>query len=289
MSILQKTARRVRHLPVLKNADWLWDAVRWQYRRLLAAGGNGVKVMVGGIAPVRIPSEFIGSSWDTFEPEAVAAFHAWVSGNPDCLILDAGSSIGIFSAIALFANPSCRVVAFDSDLASLAAALRMCSHASGQRLEVVNCLLTDSAGTVVLSDAVSDTRDALKDFDGTSTQYICLTDAGIDSIPLYRIDDLLPDGVGCRKVLLKCDVEGAELLVLRGAEGLLRRDKPTLLVSVHPPALPSYGHSPADVRSFLTALGYSIRVLAIDHEEHWWCEHSCCANYWYCLKTPVCC
>ena len=37
-------------------------------------------------------------------------------------------------------------------------------------------------------------------------------------------------------------------------------------------ALPGYGHSVLAVRQLLEALGYSIRILAIDYEEHWWCQ-----------------
>jgi hypothetical protein len=57
-----------------------------------------------------------------------------------------------------------------------------------------------------------------------------------------------------------------------GGEALLRRVRPDLLLSVHPPALPGYGHSKAEVEAFLRRLGYDIRCLAVDHEEHWWCE-----------------
>ena len=75
-----------------------------------------------------------------------------------------------------------------------------------------------------------------------------------------------------RPILLKCDVEGAEVLVLLGAEQFLQRTMPSLLISVHPLALPEYGHSVADVRNFLEKLNYSVSVIAVDHEEHWWCE-----------------
>jgi hypothetical protein len=63
-----------------------------------------------------------------------------------------------------------------------------------------------------------------------------------------------------------------ELLVLLGGEALLRRSRPEILISVHPAALPSYGHSKVEIEAFLQNLGYEIRCLAVDHEEHWWCE-----------------
>jgi len=75
--------------------------------------------------------------------------------------------------------------------------------------------------------------------------------------------------------LIKCDVEGAELLVLRGAHKLLARSAPDILLSVHPRALETeYGGSIIDLRNFLHAAGYEVRLLAVDHEEHWWCSRA---------------
>ena len=43
--------------------------------------------------------------------------------------------------------------------------------------------------------------------------------------------------------LIKIDVEGAELSVLRGASTILSKHKPALIVAVHPPLLPSGGEN----------------------------------------------
>ncbi len=61
--------------------------------------------------------------------------------------------------------------------------------------------------------------------------------------------------------------------MLEGARRLLQRNAPPLLLSVHPPALPFYGGTVDAVRNFLVELGYEIDILAVDHEEHWWCMH----------------
>jgi FkbM family methyltransferase len=58
--------------------------------------------------------------------------------------------------------------------------------------------------------------------------------------------------------LVKIDVEGAELAVLRGAERLLTTRHPKLIVAVHPPWMPK-GQAAADVVNFLDKHGYSIR------------------------------
>jgi hypothetical protein len=75
-----------------------------------------------------------------------------------------------------------------------------------------------------------------------------------------------------RPCLVKCDVEGAEQIVLAGAAELMRQCKPTLLISVHPPYLPRFGGSVDAIRQLLTDRGYAIEIIGIDHEEHWLCQ-----------------
>lgn len=217
-------------------------------------------------------------AWETHEPEAIAVFADWLRTHPEGVLLDIGSSLGIFSAVGLFANSRVDVVAFDSDLSSLAAVKRLCQHASPSRLRLVSGLLTDGPpGTATLSDAVQATDKALTDArvtgDVGTTRFVCLNDPAASGIPHYRLDDLVDAATfGDRPILIKCDVEGAEMRVLTGAEQFLRTARPSLLLSVHPPALAEYGHSAHDVEALLAGLGYDIRVVAVDHEEHWWCQ-----------------
>jgi FkbM family methyltransferase len=70
----------------------------------------------------------------------------------------------------------------------------------------------------------------------------------------YRDYGAIPD-------LVKIDVEGAELLVLRGAEELLKRHHPRLIVGIHPYWLPK-GQSAGQILTLLEQFGYAIE------EEH---------------------
>jgi FkbM family methyltransferase len=225
-----------------------------------------------------MPAEFAGGEWEQFEPATIDIFARWVRQHPGGLVLDVGSSLGIFSAVALFADPSVEVVAFDSDLASIAATRRMCEHASGRRLRLVHGFLGQTpTESKSLASAVAATKATLVQTgvrgDVGTTRFVCLTDPDVGSIPCRRLDDLFSaEVVERRPLLIKCDVEGAELLVLCGAENLLRSARPDLLLSIHPPALPGYGHSREGVREFLEGTGYEIRCVEVDHEEHWWCE-----------------
>lgn len=57
--------------------------------------------------------------------------------------------------------------------------------------------------------------------------------------------------------LVKCDIEGAELLAMRGAERVLERDAPSLLLEVDPTLMGRYGLAPRDLSEHLAAHGYS--------------------------------
>jgi len=66
----------------------------------------------------------------------------------------------------------------------------------------------------------------------------------------YSHGDLSPD-------FLKCDVEGAELLGLRGMKEKLARFQPLLFVEVCAAWMRNFGHSPRELISFVQSLGYN--------------------------------
>lgn len=93
-----------------------------------------------------------------------------------------------------------------------------------------------------------------------------------EKIPEQTIDSyvaasgIIPDA-------LTMDVEGAELLILRGAEQTLIQHKPKLFISIHPDlGERDYGIKKEDTINFLESLGYVGEYLATDHEEHWYFE-----------------
>lgn len=64
---------------------------------------------------------------------------------------------------------------------------------------------------------------------------------------------------------IRCDVEGAEIRVLRGAKRVLDRDLPVLLLEVHPHSLRDHFDSSAEeVRACLAARGYRFYYVGDD-------------------------
>ena len=58
--------------------------------------------------------------------------------------------------------------------------------------------------------------------------------------------------------LVKFDVQGAELNVLRGMKSTLESQHPALLIEVHPQGLKNFGFSAPDIIALLTELDYRI-------------------------------
>jgi FkbM family methyltransferase len=84
--------------------------------------------------------------------------------------------------------------------------------------------------------------------------------------------DHLADLIG-PPTALTIDVEGAELLVLRGAERILQRVRPKVWVSVHPDlALRDYGTTTDELMEYVERFGYRAEHLATDHETHYYFE-----------------
>ncbi|MEW6593815.1 MAG: FkbM family methyltransferase [Thermodesulfobacteriota bacterium] len=64
---------------------------------------------------------------------------------------------------------------------------------------------------------------------------------------------------GFRPEVIKIDVEGAELGVLRGARAVLERDRPLVFLSVHPQQIRSLGESPEELAELIRSLRYVCR------------------------------
>ena len=79
-------------------------------------------------------------------------------------------------------------------------------------------------------------------------------------VRVTTLDELVArHGLG-RVDVVKADVEGAELAVLRGGEAVLRRDHPVLLLEVEERHLVKYGVSTAALVAHLADLGYRLHA-----------------------------
>jgi FkbM family methyltransferase len=197
------------------------------------------------------------SEW---EPEVWAALESGLSAG--AVFLDVGAHIGYDSLkAARRVGPSGRVVAFEPN-PSTAALLRDNITSSGiENIIVQQIACTDSETTLTFFDSTAGGNSGSSSLaaenagsaDRSFTVKARPIDAVIAELGLSRVD------------VVKADVEGAELLVLRGATETLRRFKPLVLLEVVPRQLANMGTSVEEVEAFLASLGYD-QIQQVDYK-----------------------
>lgn len=84
-------------------------------------------------------------------------------------------------------------------------------------------------------------------------------------VPVTTLDSWRERSGISRIDALKIDVEGAELLVLKGAEILLKENPPQwILLEIFPAALARFGSTPADLQAYLERHGFALCPLPGD-------------------------
>jgi FkbM family methyltransferase len=86
--------------------------------------------------------------------------------------------------------------------------------------------------------------------------YEQVNQARLETIHLDALDEIVAKNPLARLDMIKIDVEGAELRVLRGAAETLRRYRPLLLFEVSGAALAAQGASPEELTGFVRSQGY---------------------------------
>ena len=81
-----------------------------------------------------------------------------------------------------------------------------------------------------------------------------------DHVEVRRLDEVLNENPLARLDIMKLDVEGAELRLLRGAVETLRTYRPVLLFEVSEDSLKHQGGSPRELLAFLHTENYLIHT-----------------------------
>ncbi|MCC7009105.1 MAG: FkbM family methyltransferase [Acidobacteria bacterium] len=173
---------------------------------------------------------------------------------PGDTMIDVGANIGYFAVVASRAvGPHGRVLAFEPQpdvRRRLAANLDLNALTN---VTVRSEALGASSGEVTLYTGPRD--------DTGLASLRPLPESTAVTIPLVRFDDLW-DGSPVR--LIKIDVEGAEMEVLAGMAGCLRRDHPDVIAEVTDEYLRALGSSARAMFDWMTAFGY--RMFEIAHD-----------------------
>jgi FkbM family methyltransferase len=211
------------------------------------------------LAPVAGESFRLRYPFSRFDPGSERVLlDAFVSvAKPGVLVYDIGANAGIYSLLA--ARLGARVVAFEP-AAAAATLLREHLALNAIEIELVEDVVSDSEGTVTFYEQGSATTSSLSEASARTGEHFV-------SDPVLAVDrrsttiDSFSRRRGAWPHVIKLDVEGAELLALRGAVEWLGRRRGVLLVEIHPWSLAQLGASADDVLDLLGSHGWEPRLL----------------------------
>jgi FkbM family methyltransferase len=255
-----KILRWLRHGP-LAFLGPAWPAIGRRYRSAVRRiPGLTVKQKIGAYGPFRFISEFTFSKFEDWGSAHNKGFRYCVEAcRGKTCVLDVGAHIGLVAMpIASVLGEGGRLYAFEPAAAN-ARILRQHLALNGlHQVEVVETLVGEhdqklvgfyeSVGPHGQNSIVLKSKNALQSEWG---DYIRTERAQVSL-------DAFCERLGLKPEVIKIDVEGAEINVLRGARALLRRSHPLIILSVHPREIVLAGGSLDALRKLLDELGYEI-------------------------------
>jgi FkbM family methyltransferase len=173
------------------------------------------------------------------------------------VFVDVGANIGLFSVQLAKRVDGLTALAFEP-VGVTCSALRGNAAKNGvaDRVEVRQLALGERPGTLRLTTGFQMANFVVPD-DAASAP------GSTEEVESRPLDDVLAE-LGRTPDAIKCDVEGAELDVLRGARGTLERDHPLVLLEIDERWASRYGHSGEQVARFLTERGYGYERIVED-------------------------
>jgi FkbM family methyltransferase len=175
---------------------------------------------------------------------------------PGSCIFDLGANFGQFTLLAAqLSGPQGQVFAFEPEPNAFAALRRNVEANSFPRIICRQAAVSDTAGTAVLYVAPPT-------FSGTSSLALSAVEPyhdnyALQTVAVERLDDY-GDQVTSPVSLIKLDVQGAEFLVLRGAEQLLRDHRPAIIFEADEVVMTAFGYQSRDLGAYLHHLGYAL-------------------------------
>lgn len=223
---------------------------------------DGEVVLQSALAPVRFASDLddtgtpplVSLALGQYELEEMRVLRTLLGGA--ATFVDVGANIGWYALHAAALFPRLKVVALEP-VPATAAALRRNVELNGLSVEIVSAGLAERPGEteIWVSSSVSGAASAApsRAYAGQAPVACPMTTLGALAAEL----DLKLD-------VLKGDVEGGELALLRGGMATIERDRPAIMLELLRIHAAPFGYHPNDVIDLLAGLGYACCVTAPD-------------------------
>ena len=221
----------------------------------LSSGQQAERILIDGDIQLEIDLSIVTCRALYFVPgeicaEEIALFKRVLS--PQDGVVDVGANFGYVSLIA--AKYAGRVIACEPSAETQKALAHNLALNPTLQAKINNLRmgLSDKPGTLTLFRPTSRPGEA-------SLRAVGRPDEQAEVVPMDTLDHVC----GNQRIrLIKIDVEGAELDVLRGGLNTLRSSQPHILIELFEPHQKRFNRSVADIVTYLTDLGYAGRLIA---------------------------
>ena len=192
-----------------------------------------------------------GSDFEKVELECVMSYLAAVP-DQQAIFLDVGGNCGLYALSAARHFPSSHTFSFEpvptsqamitvnAEHNGLTDQITLVAKALGNEMKTVQMTASYSAMDHLIVGKASEELSPL-----------------IITVPMITLDSFVTEQSLDRIDFIKCDVEGAEFLVFKGAQDALARFHPPILVEIEPRHTLRFGYTPEELDDFLRGFGYA--------------------------------
>jgi FkbM family methyltransferase len=254
-AVVDDSGRFMRHRDPAAYRDLTYGCGMFLLRRPQTAAAPAFEVP-GDMAWAFEGGEFV-------ERDVTALFDELMAETATGAVYDVGANCGWFAVRAARAGRPVR--AFEPVPATAEYAERNLGRIAGADARVVRAAVADAPGSATIHLYSSSGNNSLHE--RTLPAGHPLRRTGDIEVSVVRLDDLVGNDGFPAPALIKIDVEGAELAVLRGARETLARHRPVVVMEWAESTSRDAGHSRAAIVAELRGVGYT--ALAITPEgEH---------------------
>lgn len=169
----------------------------------------------------------------------------------DGLFIDVGANIGSYTILAA-AGCSCKVVSFEPSKRTFSVLRRNIKVNNLEHLVETHCLaLSNASGSIRFTTNCDTTNHVVPE--GKSDT----ADAGYEIVPVTTLDEILGERYSSSCKVIKLDVEGFELNVLKGATSTLTSENMLAIIVEINGSSSRYSGTDDEIVNFLQSMGYS--------------------------------
>jgi FkbM family methyltransferase len=179
---------------------------------------------------------------------------------PQTVFVDVGANIGEFTIFAAKRVTQGRVITFEPVPFLFGELKANVEINKFKNVELINKALSDRSGVVPIFNERSQSFD-----DNIFTLAPGPNNRLVAQVETIRLDDY----IGSKQInVMKIDVDGSELAVLKGGIETIQRCHPIIFIEVCEETSRAAGYEQAEILNFLDKLGYEFKVISSSGEIH---------------------